>query len=103
MAVLTTKQRKKLPKKDFALPARKGAKDKFGKKGNKAGEGAFPENNKAHDIKAIQLAPYSYKKGNITKAQEKSIIRKAQGKLGLKKTGLTAKAMKAKAKKKGKK
>lgn len=43
MAKLTTQQRKKLPKKDFALPSKKG---KNGK--NKAGKGAYPMPDKAH-------------------------------------------------------
>lgn len=84
MAKLTTKQRKSIPKKDFALPARKGAKTKWGKSGNKAGRGAFPINDKAHAEAALRLAPYSEKKGNITKSQEKTIIRKADRKLGKK-------------------
>lgn len=82
MAVLTTKQRKKLPKKDFALPAKRGAKDKFGKKGNIAGAGAFPMPDKAHALAALRLAPLSYDKGNISKAQLKTIQEKARKKLG---------------------
>ena len=82
MAVLTVKQRKKLPKKDFALPKVRGAKDKFGKAGNKVGSGAFPIPDKAHALAALRLAPLSFDKGNITKAQLKTIQAKARAKLG---------------------
>src|SRR5574337_1932960 len=77
MAKLTARMRKALPKKDFALPSRKG---KGGK--NKAGRGAFPINDNEHAEKAIQLAPRSLHAGNITKSEEQTIIRKAKKKLG---------------------
>lgn len=83
MAKLSTRARKAIPKRDFALPARRG-KTPTGRKGNKAGRGAFPIEDKAHARAALRLAPYSYKKGNITKAQERTVIRKADRKLGKK-------------------
>ncbi len=83
MARLSTRARKALPRSDFALRSRRG-KTPTGRKGNKAGRGAFPINDKAHARAALRLAPYSYKKGNISKAQEKKVIRKADRKLGKK-------------------
>lgn len=67
MARLTTKTRKAIPKSKFALS-----------------KGRFPIEDKAHARAAIRLAPYSLKKGNISKAQEKKVIRKADKKLGKK-------------------
>ena len=76
MAKLTTRRRKSLRRSDFALPAKRG---KNGK--NKAGRGAFPLTDKSHDEAAIRDAPHSYHAGNISRRQEKTVIRKAKAKL----------------------
>lgn len=41
----------------------------------------FPGNDRVHLEKAIQLAPRSLHAGNISKATEQSIVRKAKAKL----------------------
>lgn len=64
MAKLTTKARKKLPKKSFAGPGR-----------------SFPIENKVHAEKAIQLAPRAVKAGSITPMQKAMIDKKARAKL----------------------
>lgn len=61
MAKLSTKARKKLPAKDFAGPGR-----------------SFPIPDKAHAIAAERLAPYSERKGNISKQQEMAVLAKAR-------------------------
>lgn len=61
MAELTTKQRNKLPKKDFALPA----------------ERKYPINDKAHAQNAKARATQQENKGNISKSTEKKIDAKA--------------------------
>lgn len=61
MAKLTTKQRKKIPKKEFGLPA----------------ERKYPMNDKSHAINAKARATQMVKKGKLSKADEKKIDRKA--------------------------
>lgn len=75
MGKLTTKERKALPKSDFGLPGKKG---KDGE--NKAGRGAYLLNNPSHDRAAVRDAARAERVGNITKAQEKEIDRKAHRK-----------------------
>lgn len=65
MARLTTKQRKAMPKGQFALPKQK----------------RFPINDKTHEEKAIQLAPRALKAGTITPMQKAMIDKKAKAKL----------------------
>jgi hypothetical protein len=65
MAKLSTKQRKKLPSKDFALSGRR-----------------FPINDKAHAIAAERLVGRAEKAGSITAAQAAEVRRKAKAKLG---------------------
>jgi len=62
---LSTKARKSLPSKVFAGPGR-----------------SFPIPDKTHALKALQLAPYSEEKGNISPAEESRIKTKARKKLG---------------------
>lgn len=62
MAKLTSEQRKRMPKSKFAVPSTKD----------------FPLNDKEHDRKALQLAPKSYKAGNISKSKEEMIESKAR-------------------------
>lgn len=64
MAKLSKGERDRLSGKEFAGPHR-----------------SFPVNDKVHAEKAIQLAPRSYHAGNISKAQESSIVRKARAAL----------------------
>ena len=64
MARLTTEQRKSMSPSEYALPGKR-----------------FPLNDKTHEEKAIQLAPTSLHAGNISKAQEQEVIRKANAKL----------------------
>ncbi len=64
MAVLSTKQRAKLPTSQFAGPSR-----------------SFPINDKIHAEKAIQLAPRALHAGHITPEQEAAIQAKARAKL----------------------
>ncbi len=75
MGKLTTKQRKALPKSDFGLPGKKG---KDGE--NEAGRGAYPLTNHSHDRAAVRDAAHAERVGDITKAQEKEIDRKAHKK-----------------------
>ena len=77
MAKLTTAARKAMPRSEFALPARKGAGGK-----NSAGRGAFPIPNKSHARAALRDAPHAEDSGDITKAQERTVERKARAKLG---------------------
>lgn len=64
MARLSTAARKALPAKDFAGPHR-----------------TFPDEDKVHAEKALQLAPRSEKAGNISKGTEQRIEAKARTKL----------------------
>jgi len=64
---LTTKQRSKIPAKEFAGPGK-----------------SFPIENKSHARNAISGAARSEKAGNISKAEEKKIVAKAEKKLGKK-------------------
>lgn len=66
MAKISTKARKSLKPKQFALPKKR----------------AFPLTNKSHDEDAIRMAAYSEKKGNISPMQKAMIDRKAKAKLG---------------------
>jgi hypothetical protein len=66
MAVLTTKARKKLPSKDFALPGKK----------------AFPLEDKSHAVAAERLVGRAEKAGSITPAQADEVKEKAAKKLG---------------------
>lgn len=75
MAVLSTKQRKAMSQNEYALPGKR-----------------FPINDPTHQEKAIQLAPRSLHAGNISKAQEKTIIRKADAKLGKRMSAVDKKA-----------
>lgn len=61
MTKLTTKARKALPKKDFALP----------------GERKYPVNDRGHAIAAKSRATQMVKAGKLSKAQEKKIDSKA--------------------------
>lgn len=69
MAKLTTKARKALPKKDFALP----------------GERKYPVENKSHAANAKARAQQQYDKGNISKGTLSKIDAKANKVLGKKK------------------
>lgn len=72
MAKLTTKQRKMMPKSEFALNQKKDGKT----------EKRFPINDKEHARKALQLLP----KAKDVSASEAAMIRaKARKKLGKKK------------------
>lgn len=61
MAEMTTKQRKKLPKKEFALPAKR----------------KYPINDKSHAANAKSRAQQQYDKGNLSKAELAKIDRAA--------------------------
>lgn len=61
MAKLTTKQRKKIPKKEFGLPS----------------ERKYPMPDKSHAINAKARATQMVKKGKLSKADEKKIDKKA--------------------------
>lgn len=60
MARLTTKQRKKLPKRDFAGPGR-----------------SFPVEDKAHARNAKARASQQVKKGNLSRSAKRKIDAKA--------------------------
>lgn len=79
MAKLSTAERKRLPKKDFGLPAKKG---KGGE--NKAGRGAYPMPDKAHARAAKAYASKEANRGKLSKAARKKIDRKADKVLGKK-------------------
>lgn len=64
MATLSTKQRKKLPAKDFAGPGK-----------------SYPIEDKAHARNAKARAAQAVKAGRMSKAQEKKIDAKADRKL----------------------
>ena len=65
MAKLTTKQRKSLPSKDFALPGRR-----------------FPVNNASHARNALARASQGVKAGTLSSAQAAKVRAKANRKLG---------------------
>lgn len=71
MAGLTTKQRKKLPKKDFAIPS----------------ERKYPVNDKSHAANAKARAQQQYDKGDISKGTLGKIDAKANKILGKSKDG----------------
>lgn len=66
MGKLTTEDRKELPKKDFALPAKK----------------KFPVNDRSHAANAKARATQMVKKGLISDAEHKKIMAKADKVLG---------------------
>jgi hypothetical protein len=66
MAVLSTKARKKLPSKSFALP----------------GKRAFPVEDRDHAVAAERLVGRAEKAGSITPAQASEVKSKAAAKLG---------------------
>lgn len=65
MAKLNTKQRKALPKKDFALPG-----------------GRYPIEDKSHAANAKARATQMVKRGKLSKAEKAKIDAKANRKLG---------------------
>ena len=77
MAVLTTAQRKKLPRSDFGLPAKRGAIGKEGKPTNKVGEGAYPMPDKKHAIAAKAYATIEHNKGKLSAADKAKVDAKA--------------------------
>lgn len=77
MATLSTAERKKLPKKDFALP---GKVDKYGK--NKAGRGAYPMPDKAHARVAKSYAAKEEARGKLSESAKENIDAKADKMLG---------------------
>ena len=66
MSTLTTRQRKKLPAKDFALPEKR----------------AYPIEDKAHARNAKARAAQQRKAGNLTEAEEQRVDAKADRVLG---------------------
>ena len=75
MAKMTTAARKALPKKDFALPAKK---DKGGK--NKAGRGGYPIGSREQAGVAKAYAKTELEKGNLSEADYKKVVAKADKK-----------------------
>lgn len=73
MAKLTTTQRKRLPKSEFAGPGR-----------------SYPVNDKEHARKAIQLSARGVKAGNISESTREKIVSKAKRMLGESGKGATA-------------
>ena len=65
MAKLTSKARNGLPARDFALPGRK-----------------YPVEDRGHAIAAKGRAKTALKTGRLTKAQYRTVVRKANRKLG---------------------
>ncbi len=65
MAKLTSAARNKLPKRDFALPGRK-----------------YPVEDRGHAIAAKGRAKTALKRGRLTKSQYKTVVRRANRKLG---------------------
>jgi len=61
MTKLTTKARKKIPKKKFGMPAKR----------------KYPMPDKSHAINAKARAEQQYKEGNLSAAEKKKIDRKA--------------------------
>jgi hypothetical protein len=70
MAELSESARKKLPKKEFGLPAKKG------------GESKYPMPDKAHAANAKARAAQQVKKGNLSSSQKAKIDAKANKVLG---------------------
>jgi hypothetical protein len=75
MAELSAKKREKLPAKDFGLQEKARTKD------DKKQSGNFPMPDKAHARNAKSRAAQQRKGGNLTKAEEERIDRKADQKL----------------------
>ena len=75
MADLSAKKREKLPAKDFGLPEKARTKDAKKESGN------YPMPDKAHARNAKARAAQQRKAGNLTKAEEERIDRKADKKL----------------------
>ena len=65
MGRLSSKSRKSLSAKDFALPAKR----------------EFPLTDASHDRDAIRMAAYSERKGNITRAEQAQVDHEARKKL----------------------
>jgi len=76
MAKLTTAQRKKMPKSEFGLPAKKG---KNGE--NKAGKGGYPMPDKADARVAKSYAAKEEARGKLSESAKEKIDRKANKKL----------------------
>ncbi len=75
MADLSAGKREKLPAKDFGLPEKARTKDAKKKSGN------YPMPDKTHARNAKARAAQQRKAGNLTKAEEQRIDRKADKKL----------------------
>jgi hypothetical protein len=75
MAELSAEKRAKLPAKDFGLPEKARTKDA------KKDSGNYPMPDEAHARNAKARAAQQRKAGNLTKAEEKRIDRKADEKL----------------------
>ena len=75
MADLSAGNREKLPAKDFGLPEKARTKDAKKESGN------YPMPDKAHARNAKARATQQRKAGNLTKAEEQRIDRKADKKL----------------------
>jgi hypothetical protein len=75
MAELSAKKREKLPAKDFGLPEKARTKDA------KKDSGNYPMPDKAHARNAKARAAQQRKAGNLTKAEQERIDRKADKKL----------------------
>lgn len=67
MTRLTSKQRSKMPAKEFAGPGR-----------------SFPENNRAHDVAAIMDVGKAVRAGHITSSEAAEIKGRAERNLGRK-------------------
>jgi hypothetical protein len=75
VAELDAKKREKLPSKDFGLPEKARTKDAKKESGN------YPMPDKAHARNAKARAAQQRKAGNLSKAEEERIDRKADRKL----------------------
>jgi hypothetical protein len=75
VAELSTRKREKLPAKEFGLPEKARTKD------DKKQSGNYPMPDKAHARNAKARAAQQRKAGNLTKAEEERIDRKADKKL----------------------
>ncbi len=76
MADLTAKKRASMKSKDFGLPEKARTTDQKKESGN------YPMPDKAHARNAKARAAQQRKAGNLTKAEEERIDRKADKKLG---------------------
>ena len=76
MAELSDKKRENLPSKDFGLPEKARTKDQKKESGN------YPMPDAAHARNAKSRAAQQRKAGNLTKAEEERIDRKADKILG---------------------